>query len=277
MISTFHPRGGSRSAGIAVLGLLLSLFPFLTLPLGSSAAPGATCTVRGLAHLQGRATHGGIVLRVDGATAASSDALGAFLLPPLESGARRVTAVFPGYLPVVADLDCPSGDRVSLPAADLLGGDPTGDEKVDLFDLVRVGRAYGICQGQVGYDEAADLGANGCVDLFDLVLVGSNYGKTGPQVWPRDLSLFQTEVLPLMLTRCVSCHGNRGGISLSTYAAIMSGGISGPAVLPGDPEQSLLMRKVKGEAGLLMPPGGDPLPAADIALLDRWIREGARP
>jgi hypothetical protein len=277
MTSTSHPRGGSRAAGVAALGMLLSLFPILSLPLGTSAEPGGACTVRGLARLQGRATHGGIGLQVDGAAAASSDALGAFLLPPLESGSRRVTAMFPGYLPVVADLDCPSGGRVSLPAADLLGGDPTGDGKVDLFDLVRVGRAYGICQGQVGYDEAADLGANGCVDLFDLVLVGSNYGKTGPQAWPRDLSLFQTEVLPLMLTRCVSCHGNRGGISLSAHAAIMSGGVSGPAVLPGDPDRSLLIRKVKGEAGLLMPPGGDPLPPEDIALLDLWIREGARP
>jgi hypothetical protein len=233
--------------------------------------------VRGVAHLQGRPTHGGIGLRADGAAAASSDALGAFVLPPLEPGVRRVTALFPGYLSVAATVDCRPGGTVGLPTAELAGGDPTGDDRVDLFDLVRVGRAYGLCDGQSGYDDAADLGANGCVDLFDLVMVGANYGRSGPQAWPSGQGPFQAAILPLMQARCVTCHGNRGGLSRSSHAAIMAGGASGPAVLPGDPDGSLLIRKVEGRAGLIMPPGGSRLPPEDIALLRRWIQAGALP
>lgn len=258
--------------------VLLALAPLVLLaagPSGPARAAGA-CRVSGLIRLQGRPTHGGIGLRVDGAAAGSTDATGSFTLPPLEPGPRRVAARFPGYLPLAADIVCAADSQVRLPGAELLGGDPSGDGKVDLFDLVRVGRAYSLCDGQAGFDAAADLGANGCVDLFDLVLVGRNYGKGGEQAWPRGGSRFQAEVLPLLQARCVGCHGDRGGLSLSSHAAVLAGGLSGPAVLPGDAAGSLLVRKLRGQAGLLMPPAA-PLPEADIALIETWIREGARP
>lgn len=276
------PRQRLRRAHLASGLFLAAVFGVLAGPRlgladpGQDPGPSGSCGVSGVLRLQGRPTHGGIGLRVDGAAAGSSDASGAFDLPSLEPGSRRLTARMAGFLPLAVTVDCRSGEALRLPGAELPGGDAGGDGKVDLFDLVRVGRAYGLCDGQEGFDGAADLGANGCVDLFDLVLVGRNYGRGGEQPWPTGGSRFQAEVLPLMQSRCVSCHGNRGGLNLAGHAAIMAGGQSGAAVIPGDPAGSLLVRKMRGRAGLLMPPAAA-LPEAEIALVEAWIREGARP
>lgn len=85
---------------------------------------------------------------------------------------------------------------------------------------------------------------------------------------------FQTEVLPLLKSRCVQCHGpakQEGQLSLALPQGIKRGGETGPAVHPGDPQQSLLWQRV--EAGE-MPPDA-PLPADEQSLLKRWIAGGA--
>src|SRR5207248_5468647 len=62
-------------------------------------------------------------------------------------------------------------------------------------------------------------------------------------------SLFTARILPVLETRCASCHSSArkaGGLDLTTRASLLMGGTSGPAVKSGQPEKSLLYRKIGG-------------------------------
>lgn len=77
--------------------------------------------------------------------------------------------------------------------------------------------------------------------------------------------------------RCVSCHAGsepRGGLALDTLIGLIDGGDSGPAVVAGQPEESLLIEQIVGESPP-MPLGGEPLGADEIEALTRWIAAGA--
>lgn len=75
---------------------------------------------------------------------------------------------------------------------------------------------------------------------------------------------------------CTSCHGGSGGLTLTSYQDLMTGGNSGPAVIPGNAAGSLLIRKLLGTApGGQMPLGGTPLPSSKIDSISAWISQGA--
>ncbi|HEX6986732.1 MAG TPA: c-type cytochrome domain-containing protein, partial [Planctomycetaceae bacterium] len=87
---------------------------------------------------------------------------------------------------------------------------------------------------------------------------------------------FAEDVAPVLVSQCLACHNARtakGRFSVETYATLMKGGESGAAVAPGDGDFSNLVLLVEsGE----MPKDGDPLPEEQVALLKRWIAEGAK-
>ncbi len=90
---------------------------------------------------------------------------------------------------------------------------------------------------------------------------------------------FWREVLPLLQARCAGCHQPgkaKAGLVLTDHAAIRRGG-DDPAVVAGDPDQSLLTTVLLPHDGEppAMPEKDAPLAAAEIALLRRWIAEGA--
>ncbi|MCA9070178.1 MAG: DUF1549 domain-containing protein, partial [Planctomycetaceae bacterium] len=92
----------------------------------------------------------------------------------------------------------------------------------------------------------------------------------------------QHEILPFLYARCVTCHGKRkqeGKLDLRTVESIRKGGQSGPAVIPGKPEESLLLKRVHARE---MPPpkeliraGVRPLEVPEIERITQWIAEGA--
>ncbi len=87
---------------------------------------------------------------------------------------------------------------------------------------------------------------------------------------------FAREVAPLLTTRCVVCHSGakpQAGFRVTNRAALLRGGVSGPALTPETPERSRLLAAIRYE-GPRMPPQGK-LPAPEIAVLTRWIRAGA--
>jgi hypothetical protein len=87
---------------------------------------------------------------------------------------------------------------------------------------------------------------------------------------------FENQVRPLLASRCYACHTQTasGGLRLDSREALVKGGGRGPAITPGDPAASRLMQAVRGDGALKMPPGA-PLPPAEVAIFERWIREGA--
>ena len=89
------------------------------------------------------------------------------------------------------------------------------------------------------------------------------------------LPTFKADVLPILAENCLMCHGQeprQGGLDLQSAAALLQGGQSGPAIVAGSPDRSLIMEKlVSGQ----MPPGEARLPTEDIDLIRRWIERGA--
>ncbi len=90
------------------------------------------------------------------------------------------------------------------------------------------------------------------------------------------LKFFEQRVRPLLANHCYKCHGAKkqsGGLRLDGRRAMLAGGDSGPAVTPGDPEDSLLVEAVN-YASFEMPPTGK-LNQRDIDTLTRWVKIGA--
>jgi mono/diheme cytochrome c family protein len=94
----------------------------------------------------------------------------------------------------------------------------------------------------------------------------------------QQIEFFESRIRPIFVERCSECHTDeeRGDLRVDSREALLKGGASGPAIVPGDPDRSLLMRAVRRETGVpKMPKGGDKLPDAEIAALAEWIRTGA--
>jgi hypothetical protein len=93
----------------------------------------------------------------------------------------------------------------------------------------------------------------------------------------QDKISYSAQIKPLLETKCLACHGGAQQLSeldLRTAAGMQKGGLHGPAVVPGDPEKSLLYRHVAGLAQPAMPLGGA-LETAEVAALKSWIEQGA--
>ncbi len=96
---------------------------------------------------------------------------------------------------------------------------------------------------------------------------------------PEAIEFFEKHVRPVLVEKCVSCHGpkvQRGGLRMDNRAAVLQGGDSGPALVPGEPDKSLLLKAVRHQGDLKMPPKEkDRLDDKAIADLSAWIKLGA--
>jgi hypothetical protein len=92
-----------------------------------------------------------------------------------------------------------------------------------------------------------------------------------------DAAFYAKRVAPLLKRRCLPCHNdqlNNAGISFMDRATLLKGGPHGPAVVPGKPDESYLLRTLQHSGDVRMPPG-KPLPAREISILKEWIARGA--
>jgi mono/diheme cytochrome c family protein len=91
-------------------------------------------------------------------------------------------------------------------------------------------------------------------------------------------AFFEKQIRPLLVKHCQECHGaddQSGGLRLDSNAALRQGGDSGVAVVPGEPEQSRLIRGVQyNDVNFQMPPDGK-LPEEAIAAFVAWVKLGA--
>ena len=89
---------------------------------------------------------------------------------------------------------------------------------------------------------------------------------------------FSQDVLPIFQARCVTCHGDVGpedGLSLTSYENVMKGSVAGPVVIPGDPDNSELVKRIKGISQPRMPFGQAPLSDEQIRTIETWVAQGA--
>ncbi len=110
------------------------------------------------------------------------------------------------------------------------------------------------------------------------LLVGAQGSATNA---PEDFEFFESEVRPILVNYCYGCHSNiarsvRSDFRLDSRASLLKGGTRGPAVVPGKPEESLLIEAIRRES-LEMPPSGpnERLNGAQIAVLTKWVEMGA--
>jgi hypothetical protein len=92
-----------------------------------------------------------------------------------------------------------------------------------------------------------------------------------------DTKFFDRRVVPILTKRCLGCHDQDlkdGDISFLDRASLLKGGRRGPAVVPGKPEESVMIHAVRQDGELKMPPGGK-LSQKDIGILQDWVKRGA--
>jgi hypothetical protein len=120
-----------------------------------------------------------------------------------------------------------------------------------------------------------------CV-LILLVLQTSTLQVLAQEVQAQKLSeenvnFFETRVRPVLVERCFACHAGdavESDFNVDSLAGILAGGARGPAVVPGEPEASLLILAINHADQLHMPPKTK-ISAREIADLTTWVKLGA--
>ncbi len=109
-----------------------------------------------------------------------------------------------------------------------------------------------------------------------LILVGLLASASARAAEPVE---YATRIRPIFQKHCYECHGpdkKESGLRLDQRQEALAGGQSGPAIVPNDPDGSLLLKLIQSDdPEKVMPPKGDPLTAAEIKLLKDWIEAGA--
>lgn len=94
------------------------------------------------------------------------------------------------------------------------------------------------------------------------------------------IAFFESKIRPLLAEHCYECHSVRakkvkGGLLLDSRAALLKGGDSGPALVPGKPDESLLLKALSYRDSDLQMPPDDRLDESDIGAVRKWIAMGA--
>jgi hypothetical protein len=115
-----------------------------------------------------------------------------------------------------------------------------------------------------------------------------NYGPMGrveprPRVTPAPTATpggpatvsFRQDIGPLLRRDCALCHGGQAGLYVDSYDTLLAGSSRGRVVIPGDPGNSTLLQRIRGDAQPRMPLNRPSLAGQEIAIIETWILEGA--
>jgi mono/diheme cytochrome c family protein len=111
------------------------------------------------------------------------------------------------------------------------------------------------------------------------LMTGSTHSAIAASAGEADF--FRQNVEPIFRENCYKCHSHsaekiKGGLLLDSRNAAFEGGDSGPVIVAGNPDQSLLIEAVRyGNEDLQMPPKGKRLSDGDVATLTKWVQDGA--
>lgn len=106
---------------------------------------------------------------------------------------------------------------------------------------------------------------------------GITSGQDGEPFTAQQLDNFESKVRPILVRRCYECHAEGetdGGLSLRSRKSMIAGGETGAAIIPGDPENSLLVKALHYDDVYEMPPDSK-LPDEEIKIIEDWIRDSA--
>jgi mono/diheme cytochrome c family protein len=114
-----------------------------------------------------------------------------------------------------------------------------------------------------------------------LLLFALGSAALAAELPPEQREFFEAKVRPILAGHCYSCHSveekkSKGDLTLDTRQGWQKGGASGQVIVPGKPEESLLIKAIGyKDADLQMPPKGEKLSDAQIAVLTEWVKMGA--
>src|SRR6266496_2697425 len=129
--------------------------------------------------------------------------------------------------------------------------------------------------------KCSSIGSRDDVVALVLFAVLTLTTASASQPTKAQLEFFENKIRPIFAENCYKCHSPakgkiKGGLELDWKGGWERGGDSGPAIVPGDPEKSPLIKAVRyTDADLQMPPKGEKLSETQIHDLVAWVKMGA--
>ncbi|HAD58052.1 MAG TPA: hypothetical protein DCG12_02230, partial [Planctomycetaceae bacterium] len=138
-------------------------------------------------------------------------------------------------------------------------------------DVLRIQTTWLLWLGSVVSRAVAVMG------LLSVFSAAAAQGSAEEEKEP-GIRFFEQNIAPILKQRCFECHSHesgkaKGGLVLDSRHGWAKGGSEGPAIIPGKPDESLLIQAVRFES-YEMPPDKQ-LPDSEIALLEKWVLMGA--
>ena len=124
------------------------------------------------------------------------------------------------------------------------------------------------------------IAAAGCllVACAAVRLSAAGQGDKAPAPTPQQVELFETSIRPVLIDTCGECHTDdeEGDLRTDSRAALLKGGETGPVIVPGEPDKSLLIHVMRRDEGFPRMPKRKPkLPDATVAAFVEWVKQGA--
>ncbi|MBI3463916.1 MAG: PSD1 domain-containing protein [Planctomycetes bacterium] len=119
--------------------------------------------------------------------------------------------------------------------------------------------------------------ARGSLRQIIAVLLAGMLGTAAAQEPNEAVDYFERQVRPILVENCQGCHGvekQESDLRLDSREAMLQGGVSGPVIVAGDAEKSLLVAAIRREGDIRMPPKGT-LTDSQIAIIANWVKLGA--
>jgi hypothetical protein len=156
-------------------------------------------------------------------------------------------------------------------------------QRNDEYRMTNMPATFGIRHSAFGIRLSHTLCISGLFIIASLAGPMARAADPTPAISSADLQFFESKIRPILSEECYKCHSHqadkvRGKLMLDSRDAVLVGGESGPAIVPGKPDDSVLIQAIRyTDEDLMMPPKdhGGKLTDQQIADLTDWVRRGA--